>query len=879
MKESAPFVRTSIALSIAVMFCSPVAANQYTASQMVAVDNGHTILKDEIKDISGTVAQDGTGRVFAIHVKDLNGKQVIEGPLNYHLESVATADGKGGTTRAFQNIGSTLEFTDKVTGYLKVDNKRELDTASHSVYDQYDGTQVADTQFKGDVEFTAVGTTSEGNQSFLSAVRLGSGGNITFSGANSVFKATNTNYTAETLNNSSSTGNLIFNGGNVYVEANSDYGVAGAVLNNALIDNTGDFTIVSNLTDGFGCDLQGLDIGGEVKVTDRVQNLAITLKGATEAGDNRDGTNGIVVWDGANLDVQAKNVTINIDSTAEPVPEGVTVTESYGIINHEKLTIGAQSNTSIVVNNAHADTVGILTTGGTNQILGNLVVKATSGKKEGAYSVQATGGETTLGSANHQVFLEGQVSVAQAADSSATLNVNGVSNIEGNVGVGANGIFNVKGQMSITGEVDNKGQITTDGASLTVNGDGSNLGKVDAKNESRIELGQGSYAFTSINSEGNTEIVLNDLSEKATDLGTVTGKLTRTASGAASDKYASAEEASQALVNAFTDSNKNDAYKVEEGTINDAIEFKVDEKGQIVDQKVTKNTTLDAYSSVATLSAFQWRHEINSVNKRMGELRLNPNGVGAWARLYGSEQEYGAQNVTAKNHSVQVGLDTDVGNGWKVGAAFNYTDGQSTYDAGNGDNKAYGLTAYGTWMADNGQYVDLTAKYSRLDNDFTVNSMAGDYSNNAYSVSAEYGWHFKMADIAFVEPQVEVMYGKVMGDNFKANNGVTIEQEDFESLITRAGVRSGFYFPENKGVIYARASVLHDFKGEMESTARFGTGVNTVKDDIGGTWYELGLGANFNMSPTSYIYVDLERTNGGAVVENWRYNLGFRKVF
>lgn len=65
----------------------------------------------------------------------------------------------------------------------------------------------------------------------------------------------------------------------------------------------------------------------------------------------------------------------------------------------------------------------------------------------------------------------------------------------------------------------------------------------------------------------------------------------------------------------------------------------------------------------------------------------------------------------------------------------------------------------------------------------------------------------------------------------------------------------------------------------MESTARFEKAVNSVKDDIGGTWYEIGLGANFNMSPTSYIYVDLERTNGGTVVENWRYNLGFRKVF
>lgn len=56
-----------------------------------------------------------------------------------------------------------------------------------------------------------------------------------------------------------------------------------------------------------------------------------------------------------------------------------------------------------------------------------------------------------------------------------------------------------------------------------------------------------------------------------------------------------------------------------------------------------------------------------------------------------------------------------------------------------GDNKAYRFATYGTWFADNGQFVDLIAKYSRLSIDFTVNQMAGSYDINAFSVSAEYG--------------------------------------------------------------------------------------------------------------------------------------------
>lgn len=52
--------------------------------------------------------------------------------------------------------------------------------------------------------------------------------------------------------------------------------------------------------------------------------------------------------------------------------------------------------------------------------------------------------------------------------------------------------------------------------------------------------------------------------------------------------------------------------------------------------------------------------------------------------------------------SVQVGADVDVGAGWKVGAAFNYTDGTTDIAGGSADSKAYGIAAYGTWMDANG---------------------------------------------------------------------------------------------------------------------------------------------------------------------------------
>ena len=353
--------------------------------------------------------------------------------------------------------------------------------------------------------------------------------------------------------------------------------------------------------------------------------------------------------------------------------------------------------------------------------------------------------------------------------------------------------------------------------------------------------------------------------------------------GITADDIDNAEEAMKDLDKVVNVENNATIIKkkvIAEGDINGAITQVTDTKGEVIEEvKQEVNQKLDGYSSIAALSAVQWRHENDTLLKRMGELRDLEGTVGAWARIYGSEQEYGAQSVNAKNTTVQVGADYDVGAGWKVGGAFSYTDGSSTFDMGESDSDMYGVSVYGTWLADNGQFVDLIAKYSRLSNEFTSGTMKGDFDNNAFSIAAEYGWHFAMNDLAFVEPSAGVTYGRIMGDDFVAHNGVRVEQDDYDSLIGRLGVRSGFYFPEQKGSIYARVAILHDFMGDMESTASKNGNVAYLKDELGDTWVEYGIGANFNLTNTTYTFVDLEKTTGGDVKENWRWNIGLRTVF
>lgn len=358
--------------------------------------------------------------------------------------------------------------------------------------------------------------------------------------------------------------------------------------------------------------------------------------------------------------------------------------------------------------------------------------------------------------------------------------------------------------------------------------------------------------------------------------------------GITADDIDNAEEAMQALDDVVNVDNSAAVIQkkvIAEGDINGAITQVTDTQGEVIEEvKQEVNQKLEGYSSIAALSAVQWRHENDTLQKRMGELRDSEGAIGAWARVYGSEQEYGAQSVTAKNTTVQVGADYDIGSGFKLGGAFSYTDGSSTFDMGESDANMYGVALYGTWLADSGLYVDVIGKYSRLENEFTSGTMKGEFDNNAMSLAVETGWHYALNELGFVEPSVGVTYGRIMGDDFVAHNGVKVEQDDYDSLIGRLGVRSGFYFPEKKGNIYARVAVLHDFMGDMEATASKANDAGVrqtshLKEELGDTWVEYGIGANFNLSKNAYTFVDLEKTSGSDVKENWKWTVGARIAF
>lgn len=435
------------------------------------------------------------------------------------------------------------------------------------------------------------------------------------------------------------------------------------------------------------------------------------------------------------------------------------------------------------------------------------------------------------------------------------------------------------GELSAKAVVGTGGQINLTNSLMQATTD-SNFGLVTA-NQSTVGVGSGKYTIESFTGTDKT-IIANDLSASVT-INQKDGSMTVATTGTVNDQNANARETAEMLsevVMVEGGSVEGDTLYVEEGAVNNGYTATFAADGSLKNGHEIKNQKVEALGAIASLGVVNLRHEMNSLTKRMGELRDSPEGVGTWVRLYGSENEYGSQGLTAKNTTIQIGSDVSV-ESWKVGVALSYTDGNATYDAGEGDNKTYGFAVYGTWLSESGQFVDLIAKYFRLDQDFALAGMNGSYDNNAFALSAEYGWRFDLGSLAFVEPQAEFTYYRVQGDDFSTSNGANVEQDDYDSYIGRVGVRGGLKFPDNKGTIYARVSYLYDFDGEIHADLRStaGVGSNTLDEDLGGSWVEFGVGANFNLTDRAYTYVDLEKNTGGEVKEDWRWNVGLRYVW
>lgn len=485
---------------------------------------------------------------------------------------------------------------------------------------------------------------------------------------------------------------------------------------------------------------------------------------------------------------------------------------------------------------------------------------------------------------------------ADKASQDVTVNLGGTGNM-----TASSGVYNVDnnanvnftgGQWAInewnTADGKDVGNAAVkSGASVDVNGASMTVGKLETEGTLNLKKSKdGNAADISAETlKGANGIVTTDSLENKIQAETseATG-LTVKGNGDIADQIAADASKANVLANVVTSGNGDDAksaasnLEADAGVISGGFRAAVNADGGI--EKLTEfvNTSNQAVSSMTNLSLMTWRQENNDMNKRLGEVRASEGSQGIWARMARGQSKYGPQGIKNQYNYYQLGYDSKISDDWILGGAFTYTDGDSSYTNGSGTNKHTGFAVYGSNLRDDGSFIDLIAKYAHMKNDFDVNGGvgSGDYSTNGLSFSAEYGKRFQQEGY-WIEPQAELTYGRVSSADFTTKRGAKVHQDSMDSLVGRLGFSLGKDIKQ--GNVYVRASYLYDFQGDTSVTMSKGGAATSFKTDLGGGWWEFGVGTNLDLGHDTHFYLDVETTAGGDVDTPWQWNAGVRYSF
>lgn len=605
---------------------------------------------------------------------------------------------------------------------------------------------------------------------------------------------------------------------------------------------------------------------------------------------------GVLALVHGSVDLNGKNAVIKAESSGNQASEGIHVQNNNMTdtdhratvnVNTENTTIHADS-ALVVMSNSVLNVNSNLVTNGKNAILtrGNSDVNI---NMDGKHTTQLNG---------DIVFNYDGASSGTVIDSNVNVNLNGegsfwTGNTKAEWNNGNEGKPDAdKMQVShMTLQVENGAQWNPTSVREVGNNSASAGSQAMALNSLKLNNGVVNLDSDKLGANspvkvekisGNGTITTNSLDNKLVIDDKAAGtKLKVEGSGEIGDKILAGKVTLEDLAATAKvgDKTASDEVETQDGIIAGKMFAKVTD-GKI-DASTIKRAVQQhnqAVSSMANLSLMTWRQENNDMNKRLGEVRASEGSQGIWARMARGQAKYGQQGIKNQYNYYQLGYDTKISHDWILGGAFTYTDGDSSYTNGSGTNKHTGFAVYGSNLREDGSFIDLIAKYAHMKNDFDVNGGvgSGDYSTNGLSFSAEYGKRFHQESY-WIEPQAELTYGRVSSADFTTKNGASVHQDSMDSLVGRLGFSLGKDIKQ--GNVYVRASYLYDFQGDTSVTMSKGGAATPFKTDLGGGWWEFGVGTNLDLGHDTHFYLDVETTAGGDVDTPWQWNAGVRYSF
>lgn len=313
--------------------------------------------------------------------------------------------------------------------------------------------------------------------------------------------------------------------------------------------------------------------------------------------------------------------------------------------------------------------------------------------------------------------------------------------------------------------------------------------------------------------------------------------------------------------------------------------------------KTILNSAVAGYINTAKVNMDSGFTSLATLHERRGEnsLGLGDKKGQVWARIIGKHsKDEGKErfNYETDIYGVQAGYDFSIKNSedgnrytglYFTNTAAN-TDFYDRYRAENGiiasdkytgkvKTKDFSLGLTTTKYYNNGFYLDLVGQLSFINNKY--NSRDGVFAKqkgNALALSVEAGKNYTLGSNWTIEPQAQLIYQYLNLKDF--NDGVReVHYGNDSALRARLGFRTTY-----KKLFYSIANVWHDFSNTTEANI----GSDVIKEKYSTTLGEIGLGVQFPITNSAYVYSDIryERSfTSNPKHKGYRGTVGFKYTF
>lgn len=301
-------------------------------------------------------------------------------------------------------------------------------------------------------------------------------------------------------------------------------------------------------------------------------------------------------------------------------------------------------------------------------------------------------------------------------------------------------------------------------------------------------------------------------------------------------------------------------------------------------------TTADAGANFLNIGYLMNYAETQTLLQRMGDLRQNSQQGNMWLRGFaGKFNSFSGgklSNFDMSYSGFQLGADKriSVETPLFAGIFVGQTNGSPDYRSGDGSTRSSHMGIYGSYMANNGFYVDTVVKYANIKNNFNVRDsqnqqVSGNGKSQGISASLETGQKFSFGtdnNGFYLEPQLQFSYGHQDASQVKASNGLRVDLGSYESMMGRASTLLGYEInqSDSKVNLYVKTGIVREFDGDVSYRLNGSKEQHSFK----GNGWNNGVGVSTHLGNQHTFYLDVDTVNGNKFDQR-QVNGGYRFSF